>query len=533
MKNVVEIENPREIGEKTMSNPRQVAPQLPVPLSRFREIPDAEFDVEGINPDLELKPFQKVGAAAAVLVPRMILADRMGLGKTVQTIAALKKLRELARAGLALIVCPGQVIYQWIEEAELWFPGLFKIMMIEGDRAKRYKQYDVVLRNLGHPLNGYDTVLLTYPTLRVDIDHILKLPFTWVGFDEASALKNPETAQTKAAVRVADKTSRVLAITATPIQSKLEEYHSILSVVDPALLGSRESFEQRFCKVEAYTIDKTYYEIVVRKIVGYKNLPQFKSLIQNHVLQRDIEDVGAQLPELIIQDRWLQLTKEQRARYEDIEAGIFLLEPGGKVNIIEAGQQVMRLRQICDANQLIWPSNDPSAKINEIEDLLRSELRGDQVVIFSQFTSMLDEVRDRVLIPLNISYGTVVGGQSMAETNRFRQEFQNGSRQVMLMSTAGEQGLNLGAGRYLICCDLLYNEGRMQQLYARIRRLSSSHPQAIIIRLLCRDTIEERILKLLESRSALIEYLDTPDQLGALEMRDIMRLVNRRVSLLD
>jgi SNF2 family DNA or RNA helicase len=503
--------------------------KLPVPLSHLRAVEDAQFTVAGMAEGLTPYPFQRLGAGAMVLVPRMILADEMGLGKTLQFLMALKKLRDLGEVQRGLLIAKRTLLHQWVSEAEKWFPGCFRPVVIEGDKAKRRKLYQDIRRTDGHPWLHRDLVILSYSTARVDLDEIVQLPYSMVGMDEASAIRNPTAEQTKACYRIchAPQAERVVAITATPVQSRLEEYQSIMYAVDPTVLGPRATFEREFCLVDRFRINRNGRVIQVENIKGYKNLPRFKELIQDHVLQRSIEDVGAQMPELIIQDRWLDLTPLQEMRYQEIESGIY-----GECDDLVAVQQLIRLSQVTNAAQLIYPEQ-ASSKLEELDDLLQNDLRGQQVVIFSKYVEMLELVRNEVLIPRGILHGTVYGGQDPHWTEQQRLRFQAGELQAMVMSTAGEEGMNLGAGKYLICMDVLYNEGRMRQLYARIRRLSSVHPQAIIIRLLCRKTVEERTLQLLASRAALIDYMDSPRHLDQTELGTLMRIINRRINLLD
>lgn len=508
--------------------------KLPIPLADLRFVPDAEFDVSGITRDGRTPyPFQKIGAGGIALVPRMILADEVGLGKTIQWLMGVKKLRDLRHIRRAVLVAKPTLVHQWASEAESWFPGGFTIQIIEGTRAQRHKLYQKIIRTDGQPWRHVDLVLLSYPTARVDTEQILQMPYEAVGLDEASQIRNPAAAQTQAIYRICQdpKVERVVAITATPVQSRLEEYHSIMTAVDPTVFGDRAQFLQEYCLVERFPIERKHFTTWVENITGYKNLPRFKEAIKGHVLQRTIEDVGAQMPEMVIQDRWLDMKDGQMARYRQLEDGY--LDVKGYEHIpLEGAQQLLRLAQVANATQILFPEKS-SAKLDELEDMLRNEMRGQQIVIFSRYVEMLQLVRQEVLTPLKIKHGLIIGGErdkSQIEATRLR--FQRNEIQVVLLSTAGEEGLNLGAGKYLICMDVLYNEGRMRQIYGRIRRLSSVNQTVIVYRLLCRNTVEDGFLKLLQKRGALIDYLDSPEKLDPQQLRELMSVVNKRIDLL-
>lgn len=512
-------------------------------LSQLRALEDATITIKGMAEGFELRPFQRIGVGGIVITPRMVLADEFGLGKTIQALAAVKKLIDLGRIQQAVIVSPKAVLYQWAEEAANRFPGFFRPIVVTGPKSKRLKCYNEFWRERDNPFQPTDLMFITFGTLRSDIEELAKLPFEFLGIDEASSIKNPESAQTIAARRLALPRKRVLAITATPIQARLEDYFSIMETVDPSLLGPRENFERDHCIVNRYKVrvPGKNYKIEIKEIVGYKDLNSFKDKVKDSILQRTIEDVGEQLPELILTDRWLNLTETQQEKYNEVVDGFLILnfnkdnhEEGGRQEIRQkAIQQVVRLQQICDATQILYDDTASSCKVNELNDLLNNELKGEQVVIFSKYTEMLDVVQREVIEKLNIPFGRIDGDKSAEEISRVKTSFQAGDLRVILMSTAGEMGLNLGAGKYLLCLDVLYNEGRMRQLYARIRRLDSKHPQAIIIRLFCRDTIEEKLVKLLEKRAALIDYVDDPDNLSDNDLTEIMNLINEKIRLLD
>lgn len=463
----------------------------------------------------------------------MILADDPGLGKTAMTLMALRWLKDAGLVTRTLLVCPAKLMHQWVSESEKWFGDSLRVSVIEGSAAQRQRRYSALQDHDGHPLKHVDIVVLNYAILRNDVEWLQGLRFDQFVADEASALKNASTAQTKAAVRIAANIPRRLAISATPVQNHLEEYHSVFSVVAPELLGSRDQFIAKYCNTAQFPITVRGRRRYITTITGYRGLDDFKQAIRPAVLQRTIEEVGLQMPTLSIFDRWVDLVPAQRQRYDEIERGILQLNPAEPGTLLEAIQRVTRLQQVVNLPSLVYPGETASAKLDELRELLTTELDGRQVVIFSKQLEFLKQGVLPLLAELGKTVCEIHGEIGNAEAERQRLAFQNGERDIAVITTAGEMGLNLDAAPYMVCCDLLFNEARMRQVYARIRRASSTHPNAIVYRLLSRGTLEERVLDLLAQRGAMLDFLDSPSMYDAGSFSALMGLINRKISLLD
>lgn len=500
----------------------------PVSLTWLRSQQDCDIDIPGLIGSL--RGYQRVGVAGAVCSPRMVLADDPGLGKTVQTLSALRWLEEARHVSRTLLVCPRALLHQWVEETEKWFPGQFHCMVVEGTKPQRAKMYERLAKFDGHPLHHRNLVLTSYALLRNDLELIQNTRFDQIVFDEISVLRNHQAEQTKAAAKVVANIPRRLGLSATPMQNHLEEYFTVMSLIDDKVLGSRERFLRRYCNTTQIPIIVRGRRRFITKITGYRGLEFFKEELEQSVLRRTIEEVGGQMPTLTVVDRWVDLTTKQQTRYDEVESG--LLTIGEESSVIEAHQQVLRLSQICNDLHLVYPDEEGSAKVDELARLLTTDLDGRQVVLFSKSVKFFQNSVHPLLQRLNLSYGNIMGTEDSHQVDYARRQFQDGKLQVICMTTAGEMGLNLDAAAHMVCLDVLYNEARMRQVYGRIRRASSVHTAAVVIRLLARNTLEERALQVLEQRGALLDYLDSPEFFNADQMADLLKLVNRRVSLL-
>ena len=446
---------------------------------------------------------------------------------------ALRWLKAAGVVSRTLLVCPSKLMHQWVSEAEKWVGEGLRCLVVEGTPTARRKRYEALAKFDGHLLHHVDVVILNYPTLRIDVDAIAGLRFDQVVFDEASALKNHAAEQTKAAKRVVHAIPHRLAISATPMQNHLDEYHTVLSIVAPDLLGSREQFISLYCNTSTFPITVRGRRRYITAITGYRSLDHFKQAIQPVILQRTIEEVGLQMPSLTIVDRWVTLTGLQRQRYDEVERGLLQLDPQQPSAFLEAIQRVVRLGQIANDVGLVFPGETGSAKLDELRELLTTELAGRQVVIFSKSLEFLKRGVMPLLRDLGLTMAEIHGEMDNAEAERQRREFQDRQRDVAVITTAGEMGLNLDAAPYMICCDLLFNEARMRQVYARIRRASSTHTAAVVYRLLAEDTLEARALDLLSQRGALLDFLDSPSTYDQGSLNALMGLINKKISLLD
>lgn len=500
-------------------------------LTWLRQQTDAAIEI----PDVQLEPrgYQRVGVAGVICTPRMILADDPGLGKTAITLMALRWMKEAGMVTRTLLVCPAKLMHQWVSESEKWLGLGLRCLVVEGTPAQRKKRYEWLAKYDGHPTHHVNIVIVNYATLRIDAEHLAALRFDQFVADEASALKNPAAEQTKAAVRVAGNIPRRLAISATPVQNHLDEYHTVLSVIEPGLLGSRADFLSKYCNTAQFPVKVRGFTRYITTITGYRSLDVFKQTIAPVVLQRTIEEVGIQMPDLVLVDRWVDLTPAQRQRYQEVENGLLQLDPNAPGTLLEAIQRVTRLQQIVNLPSLIYPAETESAKLEELRELLTGELEGRQVVLFSKSLEFLKQGVMPLLRELGKTTCEIHGEMDNAEAERQRRAFQAGERDVAIITTAGEMGLNLDAAPYMVCCDLLFNEARMRQVYARIRRASSTHTSAVVYRLLARDTLEERVLDLLAQRGAMLDFLDSPSMYDAGSFNALMSLVNRKISLLD
>jgi len=444
-------------------------------------------------------------------------------GKTIQTLAAVFKLLDTNKIYNALFVVPASSFYQWEGEIER-FTGL-ETALLRGPRKIRYMRYQEAKEA---PLS-----LTTYESLRLDVDFLKKhLQWDVVVFDEATFIKNPKTQSHLAAKVVANKAKSVFLLTATPLQNALEELHAIFSVLDPSILGTLDDFKKKYCDYQFEEIwvkrrDPRTRRLVpkkqwIAKLVGYKNLSEVTGMIDLHYLKRSKKEVLPDLPEIIRQDRWIDMAPKQRAAYKQVATGML---NGEQLHVF---QELMLLMQICDTPEVVDADVKDSAKIEDIRHLLTSDLFGEKVVLFTRFRVMMRRL-EALMGELGLKYIKISGDDSdMVLRNKRREQFQEDPEtKIALISLAGEMSLNLQAAGVLIKVDQLWNPKRMEQVEGRVHRIGSKHDKCLMINLLCKNTIEERIMEVLAKKEGLFNAVfgtsEVTDKLTKSEVVELVR----------
>lgn len=411
-----------------------------------------------------------------------ILADEMGLGKTVQTLAFF---RAHQGEGPALVVCPTSLVTNWENEARKFTPEL-KTLVLEGaDRAARF-----------HEIAGADVVITSYALLRRDIDTLREINFSTAVLDEAQHIKNPETQNAQAAYAIRAKHRFVL--TGTPMENSVRDLWSIMNFALPGYLGHRKDFRER-------------YELPIARGSAPEVQRRLSRRLQPFLLRRRKRDVAKDLPEKIEQVVLSTLTSPQRAAYDallrEIQQGL-----GSSGKNVNAGAQrmkmltgLLRLRQVCCDLRLVGiDKEEPSAKLDLLDELVEEAIDGDhRVLVFSQFVSMLHLIRER-LEKLEIPFCYLDG--STKQRQEIVDRFQSDSAiPVFLISLkAGGVGLNLSAADTVIHFDPWWNPAVEAQATDRAHRIGQTRV-VTTYKLITRDTVEEKILKLQEKKRAAID----------------------------
>jgi superfamily II DNA or RNA helicase len=501
----------------------QVPPQL-ASLARLRERA-AEFErLPEVAPPVglraALRPYQRDGLAWLQFVAGCglggVLADDMGLGKTVQLLAHVALERESGRMQApVLVVAPTSLVFNWQDEAARHVPSLRVLALAGPERGTRFDAID-----------AHDLVVTSYALLPRDLQRLGARRWHAVVADEAHRIKNPRT-QSAAALRTLVASHRI-ALSGTPLENHLGELWSVMQFAVPGLLGSEESFRQRF---------RAPIERRPAGIEAAERLQALERRIRPFLLRRTKSTVLRELPLLTQVVRRVELGREQRDLYESLRAAMdarvreALARSGlvrGRIVVLDA---LLKLRQACcDPALLELPEARrvaASAKREELLELLHTLVdEGRKVLVFSQFTTMLDRIE--AAIDADPRLRRVARSRLDGDTDDRRgavEAFQQGDAQLFLLSLkAGGVGLNLTAADTVIHYDPWWNPAVQSQATDRAHRIGQDKP-VFVYSLVCAGTIEERILQLQSSKRDLAEaVLAGGEAAGTLTQDDLLAL---------
>lgn len=448
---------------------------------------------KGLN--ATLRPYQLQGVSYLNFLREYgfggILADEMGLGKTIQTLSFIQLMVEKGADGPNLIVVPTSVLPNWEREAEKFVPHLTRLV-IYGTRRE----------NMFAKIGSSHLVMTTYALLRRDLEELEKYEFNAIFLDEAQNIKNPNTITAKSVRNI--KASLKVCLSGTPIENNLFELWSLFEFLMPGFLGAQHAFQRG----------------IVRPIKEGDTEPLefLRQRVKPFILRRTKSEVAKDLPPKIENTYYCALAEEQAELYAMLtrklkEQIMSSVEEKGiaksQISILDA---LLKLRQICCHPRLLKlnapgiNTNLPSGKFDAFKDMITDIVEeGHKVLVFSQFVQMLHIIRSWLQIS-NIPF-TYLDGSSK---DRFEQvdRFNNSPDiPIFLISLkAGGTGLNLTGADYVIHYDPWWNPAMENQATDRTHRIGQTR-QVFAYKLICQNTVEEKILQLQESKRGMAEAI--------------------------
>ena len=423
-----------------------------------------------------------------------ILADDMGLGKTIQVIAFLLSSYREQQEGEqpsrgTLIVSPASLVYNWNSEFEKFAPDL-PVRMITGTAEERAE----LVRQAG----SEEILLTSYDLLKRDIEVYREYRFRHQVIDEAQVIKN-HTTQAAHAVKEIQADFK-LALTGTPVENRLSELWSIFDYLMPGFLYSYQKFHEEL-------------EVPIIQNADDTVMKRLQKMIAPFVLRRLKKDVLTDLPDKLEETMVAQLTGEQQKLYDAHVKRMMLLldkqsEEEFKTSKITILAELTKLRQLCcDPGLLYEDYQGESAKLEMCINMIKNAVEGGhKLLVFSQFTSMLDRLADR-LKKEKIRYHLLTGATSKEKRAEMVSTFSQDGIPVFLISLkAGGTGLNLTAADIVIHFDPWWNLAVQNQATDRAHRIGQKN-MVNVYKLVMKDTIEENILKLQEKKKELADQI--------------------------
>ena len=453
----------------------------------FHKIKNRE-EIEPNNIKVNLFPYQKLGFNWLKNMYDIgfggILADDMGLGKTLQTISLLNEIYQENRNFTALIIVPSSLLYNWKEEI-IKFTGITPVL-VEGTAAQRRKI-------ISKGSKGF--LITTYQALRNDIEEYKNREFDVVVLDEAQNIKTTTSQIKKAVMKINSKVN--FALTGTPVENNILELWSIFDFVIPGYLDNLTKFK------------KTYKEAIVNP--NSSKINNLREIIAPFLLRRTKKEVLTELPDKIESNMVVTLSTEQKQLYMSYikqaksEMKKFNENDNNRMKILAI---LTKLRQICNSPTLFKEDyKGEVAKLEVLRDILPDITEnGHRLLIFSQFVGTLKEI-EKELADMGIEYFYIDGNVKSKERVDICNKFNAGERQVVLISLkAGGTGLNLVGADVVIHYDPWWNIAVENQASDRAYRIGQKK-SVQVIKLVTEGTIEEKIIKIQESKRQLSENL--------------------------
>ena len=416
-----------------------------IPAKLAAEIREEPLELESFHGNL--RAYQDFGTRYILHQKRVLLGDEMGLGKTIQAIAAMTHLDRAAPGCHFLVVCPASVMINWCREIRR-FSDLPAALIHGENRDREFARWKEKGGAAVTSYEGMDRIV-------GEIDRKMSLSLFVV--DEAHYIKNPEAKRSRNIHRLDEESERILLMTGTPLENRVDEMCELIGFIRPDLSGE------------------------IRKNALLRNLPEFKELLAPAYLRRLREQVLPELPPLTVEDEWCEMTKEDRESY---------------IREVEA-RQFMAMRRV----SFLQEDMGSSAKAGRLRELCQAALdEGRKVVVYSGF---LEIIRKAEAVLSDLEPGVITGSIPIPERQRILDRFSetsaSGGGVLICQIQAGGTGLNLQAASVVIFCEPQIKPSLTRQATSRVYRMGQLK-NVLIFHLLCENSIDEAIQKLSEGK---------------------------------
>lgn len=466
---------------------------------------------DGKEHELKIRYYQVQGILHLVFMPRFLLGDDTGLGKTLEAIAALCYVWQQFPTDLkAIVLTTKSATPQWAKEFDKFTQGV-RVIVCSGPKPKRLKAH-AAWRASTVPT----VMIMGYRAAVNDISYLQHDKGYSLVCDEATAFKNPRTQVHQVVRHMSDQATRTWALTATLIKNHLMEGHGIYQVVKPGLFGSVNNFMYYYCIVEMMQLPRGRK---VPKVVGYfpDKVVEFREKISPFYLGRPKHDVAKELPVLTRKTVEVGMTKEQSDKYGEALGGLLTVgETRGEG--LEEDKETTKLTAIIYCQQIV---NHPgliecagdSEKLKALIDMLKTgDMADEKVIVFTRFKKMVN-----LLMPAfekaKIKAVRVTGSESEKQRQEAQDKFQNpdDDTRVICITMAGGDAINLQAARAIVFFDSPWSAGDYLQILGRMIRIGSLHDSVFAIHLVAKwkggKTVDRRVLEVISKKMRLIEMV--------------------------
>jgi SNF2 family DNA or RNA helicase len=450
-----------------------------------------------------------------------ILAFDMGLGKSLTSLAYGLHLKNEGIIDHIMVVCPAKLKYAtWAKEVEKWTN--MEYIVIDGDQRETVEWEDgtkeritgAKLREVQYQQYQYgaDVMIMNYELFLRDMDIIPPVDGRWlVILDEAHRIKNPKAVTTKNLFKKLAPAGRKVLGTGTPLENNILELWTLTDFCRKGILGTFWSFQKR------YMVEDYFGKPVAPKT---ELIPELMNKLEPIMLRKTKAEALPDLPPLTVINHPCGMTKEQSTLYKQVKDGIVAMAKEEQFTYLESLAQITRLQQCCDSPALLRELtenpklSEASGKLEELENII-GEINPDRnkFILFSKYSQMTDIMykwlQDKGILRKE-QIGYVKGGIKAQKIEEIRKGFQEGDLQCVLMTTAGNYGLDLYEASYVICYDTLFNPQKMEQIYSRAHRNGAKKP-VTAINLVTTDSYEIKMQEILDTKRELFKAVVDED----------------------
>jgi SNF2 family DNA or RNA helicase len=563
------IEAVRPVYEKL----REVRASKTVTLKPCLYLRDEIVGLDGEKQPMKLRYYQVQGVFHLIMMPRMVLGDGTGIGKTLQAIAAFCYLWPKEPANRIIIIAPKSALSQWASEIRRFTKGIRPVIATGPfpERSRAYQEF------FGAPAEEGKTrvvMLVNYhvfvrdwargrvqpllPNGRIDVQKpvtpgLLDRLTALVGgdlvivFDEATAFKNMSTKTWDVCRYLSDRSKRVYGLTATLLKNRLDEGFSIYKCIRPDVFTTKTKFLEDFCVTKLQDIfTKGGKRGKIPIILGYKNLDLFRARIDPFFLGRPKHAVSDELPTLTTREIVFPMTPAECAKYGEALDGIFELGDG-EVKDYEEHKAFVSLtycQQVVNSLHMLkfrggdtvttgmsmdeeHKVGDVSSKEQVLVDLITEELDGEKVIIYTRFESHVARLVT-LLAKAGVKSVRITGKEKDKERAASQASFQDlkSDTHVVFITAAGSEAINLQAASAMVFFDAPWSWGDYVQIIGRMIRIGSPHKGVLVYHLISerpgdsvdeRATIDKYVLSMLRKKKVLIDRVIGEAAVGALE----------------
>ena len=479
---------------------KEILEELALKKKQLSQVENIKEITKSKNISATLRPYQLAGLNWFNQMHSIgwggCLADDMGLGKTLQTLCFFQKLYDENKKIKLLIVCPTSLIYNWQAEIDKFTKGL-KYIIYHG--TERYFPEE---KN-----NKWNILISSYGMLRNSIESFQRINFAVAILDESQSIKNPTSLITKAVQLI--KTNIRFILSGTPVQNNTFDLYAQLNFCNPGLLGSQDFF-------------KGEYAVPIDKYGDKDKSKQLRKMVFPFILRRTKEQVAKDLPDKTETVMYCEMGAYQQKVYDTVKDDyrVRIMEKIEEVGVAKSSflllEGLNKLRQICDCPSIIGDNEKKrfkhaSIKLDELSREIEENISNHKMLVFSQFLGMLSLIKNK-LDADGVKYLYLDGSTPAKDRKELVDKFQTDeSIQIFLISLkAGGVGLNLTAADYVYIVDPWWNPAVEDQAIDRTHRIGQTK-KVFSYKMICKNTVEEKILQLQEKKKSLAKELINED----------------------